>query len=299
MIIDNLINLVINKLNNFNIYSMEKQFRCPFEIKWEQENSILELEQGSKGDLSVIWEWIKEFTQNEAHTALRIRLSDDFKRYGSNEQLLPELIDISTEAAVKMLELKLKLETHYWSINNIDFNKLHKTSPEESITIRNLIEALNSRELVEDFNSEKIAEYIKWCFEFQIYCTWNTKPICIDDAIWLVENVESMRVLTIAYWWTVSFDLYWELQKHSQSDNLKEDGSFGFFTTPFYPESFWRYSNDINLVMTRVRDLNNLPDRVIRKIILSSNTILKENWVDIKNVETDTHSPGLWIPEYK
>ena len=278
---------------------MKKEFRCPFQIKWEQEKSILELQQESKDDLSIIWEWIKEFTRNEAHTALRIKLSDDFKECGSNKELLPELIDISTEAAIKVLELRLELKWLYWSISNIDFKELHKIDPDKTFIAMNLIKDLIDKTWVDHLNVENLAQYIRKGFNSQLEYQWFITSFWIEDNDWPLKNFDDRRVLTIWYGWTISFDLYKKSVKKSQGLNATEDDSFWIFTTPFYPEAFWRYSKDIALVITRVNDFCKLPNRMRDKIVFSSNTVLQEHWVDIQDVETDLQSWGLWLPPYK
>ena len=73
---------------------------------------------------------------------------------------------------------------------------------------------------------------------------------------------------------------------------------FGIVTNPFYPKSFGRYTDDIQIVMSRMKDFTVLSSEQRRKVREKCNSVYKAHGVKINDVEEDKQPDGVWIPEY-
>ncbi len=72
---------------------------------------------------------------------------------------------------------------------------------------------------------------------------------------------------------------------------------FGIVTCPLYPEAFGRYSEDVTVVMSRMKDFINLQSEDRRKIRYKFNSIYQNHGVKIEDLFEDKQPNGLWIPE--
>ena len=73
---------------------------------------------------------------------------------------------------------------------------------------------------------------------------------------------------------------------------------FGIVTCPLYPEKFGRYSDNVTITLSRMKDFTALPSEQRRKIRHDCNSIYQAHGVRIENLEEDKQPDGVWIPEY-
>lgn len=94
------------------------------------------------------------------------------------------------------------------------------------------------------------------------------------------------------------------IQVHAEdyAEVVGEDGlyrnCFGIVTCPLYPEPFGRYSNDVCVVMSRMKDFTNMSSVDRRKVRRACNMVYRDHGVVITDLEEDKQPEGLWIPQY-
>lgn len=72
---------------------------------------------------------------------------------------------------------------------------------------------------------------------------------------------------------------------------------FSIVRCPLYPKTFGRYSEDLQIVLSREADFTSLPTEVRRKIRFDSNAELQRHGVKINELTEDKQPDGLWIPD--
>lgn len=88
--------------------------------------------------------------------------------------------------------------------------------------------------------------------------------------------------------------IYGERSKATQNRNC-----FAIVKNPFYPKEFGRYSERVEIFMTRELDFVSLSSEVRKKIRSTSNKVLMQHGIAIKDPEDDKpEGGGLWIPKY-
>ena len=68
---------------------------------------------------------------------------------------------------------------------------------------------------------------------------------------------------------------------------------------PLYPEEFGRYSEHVEIVVSREADIAALNSKTRKGIRARSNRILRQHGVAIGSLELDKQNTGVWIPRYR
>jgi hypothetical protein len=90
-----------------------------------------------------------------------------------------------------------------------------------------------------------------------------------------------------------------ENKVEQKRDSTINRNCFIFFTLPFYPKVFGRYSSKIKIVVTRKADLISIPSHVFDEIRDWNTHVLSEHNVKMVLPEIYSPSEGIWDPEYE
>ncbi len=275
-------------------------FKCPFEIKGEKEGTIVQvsLVGDSQTRFSLIKKGFETFHSDTNFIALKFLLpSTLLSQCSSNEELKPLLLPYQTEIVAGEMDYRLAPMLPY-QLREIDREAFLKMLPSmqygQKARLQIALELAGiARGLDIDLNS--VSDLSNWMFvvfsglilegaenpNFTIMFETDTKEIV---SLALISSGNSIFIT----------DRYPSVTDASSNKNC-----FTVVKTPFYPKGFGRYSENVELVLTREAHFASVPLESRQKIRAASNTVLKQGGVVISDVFEDKQPDGLWIPLMK
>ncbi len=270
----------------------DKQFRCPFQIKGEKEGTIVEIHLTEEPETreQLIAAAFKYFHETPNTLALRFHLPESLKaNCSSNEELKVMILPYQAEILAGELEYRLDPFLPYQMRKHTkeELKPVFKKELYKFATAHTLSELLKKLEFPLN-NTADIASWVLSCmFGGVLEGKRNTHLFIADD--------EGNNLLTIA---PGSIHFYPENYEEYTGPGKANRNCFGVVMSPFYPEAFGRYSDDIQIVMSRMKDFTALPSEQRRKIREKSNQIYRDHGVRIDDIEEDKQPEGVWIPDY-
>ncbi len=260
---------------------MWKEFRCPFEKLWEEKGTNIHLSLDENSNNEIEWA-IKKFVENKKDdmSSLIIKLPQDIiKNCSSNEDLIEPLFEHQVYIMSKILERALYPFLQYQKIwyKRIWWNlKIQIKKRPELARVANEL-------------TKKIGKVS--CFD-DLYTFLNQDMSSGDYS----KNVLNSPVYTLKnLLWDVIIELWlWSLR----FNELPLDTSIDFFwiiRTPFYDKRIWRYSENLEMVITRSKDFFDLPEHVRQKIRTDSNTIINKCGINVEDITDGMQPAGLWL----
>lgn len=86
---------------------------------------------------------------------------------------------------------------------------------------------------------------------------------------------------------------------YSLKDGKANRNCFHIVKAPFYPSDFGRWSEDVEIVLSREADINALSAETRKKVRTQANRVHKRHGVSIRSVAQDKQETGVWIPDFK
>ncbi len=288
------------------------KFRCPFEVQWEKDRSILELNIESEKDIWVLSEAVKEFTSNTALSAVKIIMPDTLTRIESwIEWLRVQLIPYATELAVATIENLLHPFLPYqmqdWGRNELEkwnnppevFHSLAISEPEKTKTSTVIIWVLEESLWTDRVSREDLKELIWETFTLALDLGSKFPAIQFQDRLFnqATDALENVTLLNVRFLWGADFSAYHLSQNRRDEGTYKDNDIFWFVTSPYYSDITGRYSDKVTIVMTRSKDFQWISEKQTIWIRRKANTALINGWYDIWDIDKFSLSAGLWVPE--
>ena len=268
------------------------QFRCPFEVKGREDNTIIEVSLG-EDKKQRLDRMVAAFVQFHS------RLESPAIRFVLPSSVLATCKDIR---ALKMGILPYQAEL---LAAEIDFR------------IRPLISYHLTTEWAHSFveeaksDTKKIAAATVLLGKLKELGIQRPMSI-IDQAMWIetlfrVEMHKGLANPTEDMSVTVTdkpvpvirlqpSSVMFYLDREHPKDRATNKNCFSIVKCPFYPIGFGRYSEEVEIVVSREADFANLADELRKTIRVRANTVLRKHGVQIGNLESDVQPLGLWIP---
>lgn len=267
-------------------------FRCPFEIKGERDGKIIHVHLSDNyAGWNLINEAFKRLHSDRSIVSIKFHLPDSLlKRCSSLEDLRIFIVPFQAEILAAELDYRLYPFLPYQRKMFEDKEELRSIFEKEQYKFGGahfLTKAVESCSMqVESVYDLK--EWIITLTTYQLLRGVYNPSIHIDDGsgnVYLSINLGS-----------VTF--------HPEDfESIVGEGNdcrncFGIVTSPFYPKPFGRYSEDVTVVMSRMKDFTALSSEDRRKVRYKSNSVYANHGVKIDDLYEDKQPDGLWIPEY-
>lgn len=270
---------------------MTKISRCPFEIKGEADGSIIHLyfNEDKVTRLSLIRMAFQKFHSDKTNLSMKFHLPRSLMDgVLSLEELKTKILPYQIEILSCEIEYRLFpfLPYQISQISTGELEEMAKSMAYKFFTAYNFSKAIKSCG-IEVTGFEKVEEWITIIMHQVIEQGARNPEITIIDEY-------KQKLLTIRL---DSIGFYPEDYIEYVGEGNDRRNCFGIVTCPLYPENFWRYSKDVIIVLSRMKDFTDLSSEQRRKIREKCNSIYLEAGVDIQDILEDKQPNGLWIPE--
>lgn len=289
-------------------------FRCPFDIAAtnEQSDVIVRVEQES--DIWKIAQWVSTFLWDINKTALRVVLPKELNALsGWNIELKRELLPYATELSAASIEYELFPFLSYQMLQYAAtlrwkgkdpisaLQQLEFLKPEWNI-VAEAVDASVSALLRRPIESqENLRTFIREAYSEILEHDISMNPtVTIHDRNpeSPLGNVPDKSVLRFQYAGSMEYLLFWKSEWLIRQNREHDAHTFTIVTTPYYEEEWGRYSEEVTLVMTRMKDFLRIPEMARKRIRWDSNTVLQASGIPIMNLQQDMQPGWLRIPEH-
>ena len=269
-------------------------FRCPFEIKGENEGTIIEvtLDDNCATRMHAITKGLELFHERPESPGLKFILPDSLRQgINSNEELKVAILPYQIEIVGTELAYRLNpfLSFQRKGIDKEQLRPIFEKAPYKFAAAHRLEEIMGQFGFTAVNGPEDVVTWIGTVMN-------DVRSKGVKDPM-LKINTEMegqvMELITITPGQVVLHP-----EQHPVSGKQNQN-CFGLVKSPFYPKEFGRYSDRVEVVMSRESDFASLPPEVRKKIRRDSNKVLQDHGVDIVDLESDKQGDGVWIPEYK
>lgn len=270
---------------------MTKHSRCPFEIKGEADGSIIHLhfDENKESRLALIRAAFAKFHTNNSHISMKFHLpASVMDGVSSLGDLKSNIFMYQMEIVACEVEYRLFpfLPYQILQFETQDFQRMANETQYKFFTAYYFAQAAASCEFtLKDF--ESLESWITFVMNMAIR---NGAKIPSVD----IKGHENETLLRIS---SDSIAFYPEDYVEYVGEGNDRRNCFGIVTCPLYPENFWRYSENVVIVLSRMKDFTNLSSEQRRKIREKCNSIYLDGGVDIQDILEDKQPSGLWIPD--
>jgi len=272
-----------------------QQFRCPFEKKGREEGAILEVALGGEKEerLAAIVGAFIAFHATPTKMGISFKMPKGaFKDCISTKMLREAIVPYQAELIAGELEYRLNpFLSHQWKgRTQEEVLKFATLLPVQFAASVGLMDALRFGGVPQP---KGLTELATW-FEVMLGETMKTslhtpqlKMFAEDDA------GEKHTVLTIS-----PSSVVVHAERRHLNDPASNKNCFGVVKGPFYPKAFGRYSEDVEIVVSREADFGALSSETRRMIRHRSNEVLQAHGVHIPDLDETKQETGVWVPEY-
>jgi len=275
-------------------------FRCPYEEKGHQDDTIVTVMLSTERSerLTQITTAFKRFYERTDLIGIRFCLPPSlWQDVRSLPALADYLLPIQCEIVAGECEVRLAPFLPY------QFGKVTKEESDAALDKRRhalwiayaLAEAFESTEERFPADADDLATWIQRRVED------NRKAGLYSPHIGIVGPIES-TLATAPKFHLLTLTIHGVTFPHerlSPENATKNQNTFSVVKAPFYPKKFGRYSEMVEVVVTREAHFAALPPDVRKKIRIRSNETLRRSGVRVKDLAEDKQELGVWIPEYR
>lgn len=275
-----------------------KKFECPFEGQGKKENRLLRIPLSENRDerLQQLRDGFAEFHKDKRQLGLIFTLPNELlARCASNLELKHKILPYQTEAVAADLDLRLH---PFWPYQLVRFDKN---------AIRNRLRMRLGKDetnilIVQELCLMMAAKGRFPCSSADIADWLESEHLIARDQVGGLNSMIRVSLTDINGKRHPMLNItphtaIFETDRDHPTDPVKNRNCFGIVRSPFYPESFGRYSPNIEMVYTREADFTHLPEAVRRKITSDSNRMIQEEGIPIGDLETDKQGGGVWAHE--
>ncbi len=275
------------------------QFRCPFEMKGREDKSIIEVTLGP--DQEDRLQQIKVATE-QFHT--------DLTRVAMSFKLDPSLWGATRDLGSLrecLVPFQSEIVAMDWDYRLYPFLPYHRETADMAVARATFAmspmrlweaQAIAHGVHVTHGKPEGPADLARWIAT----CMGEAQKQHAQGATMAVFGPIGSTDFTDPLYHLVSYGLGQSILLSERMDvsNPKSNrNTFSIVKCPFYPREFGRYSEDVEIVVTREADINKLSGQTRQSIRLLSNQVLQNGGVRIKNPADDKQELGVWIPKTK
>ncbi len=267
-------------------------FRCPFEVRGIQDGTIMRVPlTGSRPErISIAKEAFSAFFSKPECPGLIFELPKGLlEGISSNEALRPLILPYQVDVSSASLELRLDPFLPYQAhvITALGKERATKLYGDQAWKFRYadlLMSSMTQSGFSLPTSGSDISAFLE-SFMSEAFKEGLPNPTAhISDT---------QPGLQISPGIVLLFD-----ERGKDIGDLRNRNCFSIVRTPLYPKSFGRWSEGIEIVMSRESDFAVLSPEARRRIRTASNTVLRWHGIDIKDLAEDkTEHEGLWIPE--
>lgn len=267
-------------------------FRCPFQIKAEANGSIISIDlvDNRQARMSLIKEAFRQFHASTTFVGLKFVVPQKVLETASSIEIL-RLAIVPYQSEILAMEAESRLSPFLTyqrgTMSKEELFTLFEKQPEH-FAIAHLLEAsMKDCHFTLPTQAGDIAEWIA----FIVLTLIAAKK---EDAGINLIHQSNEGPIPLASFGAGGFILTYEQRFKGDPKNNKN--CFSIVRTPFYPKEFGRYSDKVEIWLTREADFTGIPSEQRRKIRRLSNEVLHHYGVLIQNPEEDKQPGGLWIP---
>jgi len=290
------------------------QFKCPFEVKWNNEDSIIHTQVESENELSKITDWVNKFLSDTSASALKIILPNELNFLkGWNEELHSLLLPYVAESTAATIEHQLypffPHQINDFIKENSDLSNEEIAEKYEEICMNNwelglvysTIQSNITQLLSTDISTQSLRTYLNQKFTQALkQSNKNSQIVLCDNTLLWALPPKDRAVLVANYSWDVAFPVFKHSQKYQESWTIYDKDTFAFTTTPYYPENIGRYSDKTTLVVTKYKDIGKVSREQRKKIRDTANAEYVKAGMMTYEEAKDFETPNwLWLPDSK
>lgn len=268
----------------------ETIFRCPFEEQGIKTKTILNvtLPLDPEERLSRMCAAVQSFRSEHSWIAVRLTLPETVMAdCDSHVVLKGRIVPYQVECLAAMMDSGLYpfLQHHprherwlAWFDKTLRFRKL------AAIDLRNALSGFGPRSL----NSRRdFVDALSAMFE-------DRAKVCRHPSFALgSEYIRNAKLYTIQFDLSAFGIIVDPLRVEDTEVN---DTLFTVVKSPLYPQAFGRYSERVEIVITRDVDVARLPNEVRQKLRRQANEVHKAHGVHVCDLDFDYAPTGYWIP---
>jgi len=253
---------------------MEQMFRCPFEVKGIEEETIIvhELPEAQEQRFELLRRVLERFHRNHRWSAVRLVLPHSvWGACRSNQDLKPVILPYQAEVIAALLDDQLfpLLPHHDEARHTLEGLGLRLPfSDRESKLLRKFFGDRTFR-TVKDL-STYLAELFKDGKAYELRGRKSDGPF----GPYVLLSLGTVQI---------------------GEDPLKN--IFTIVKSPFYPYALGRYSERVEIVLTRHHDIDRLSESTKLRIRVQANQVCAAHGIPILDESIDQQTAGLWIPE--
>lgn len=267
-------------------------FRCPFQIKGEKNGTIIEIvfNEDAETRLKLISLAFKKFHEDISIISIRFTLpSSLLERCSTLLQLKAEIVPYQAEILAAEIDYRLDPFMPY-QITQYSKEVLQPIfeKTQYKFATANLVSKVIGGH---GFSLKNMSDVAMWLQVMMLHAMMHG----VKNPHFYFDDDKALRYLTIA---PGSIIFHPEDYEEITGPGKNNRNCFGVVLNPFYPKEFGRYSETIQIVISRMSDFTSLPVEQRRKIRYKCNLVYQQHGVKIDNLEEDKQPEGVWIPEY-
>lgn len=264
----------------------EQSFRCPFEIIGNRKKTIINiiLSESREQRFKAVKEAFIKFHHTPSSPGIRFILPKIvLDQCSSIKDLKMIILPYQTEVIAAELDYRLYpfLSYHLGTVSNFDHTKvLNKDTY--------LFDA--ARILNQGARFTNVFHIANWLYE--LISTTIIEGGARNPTFKIRDSAKDIDLITISPGYMM---IHYEQVAFT---DFRNKNCFSLVKTPFYPQALGRYSENVEIVLSREHDFTSLSKEVRQKIREASNKVLRKSGIPINNLKEDKpEGEGLWIPE--
>jgi hypothetical protein len=278
---------------------MQATFRCPFEMKGEADGTIRRVLLGTDRNerLVLMRDAFQEFSSDLNRPAIRFCLSPAlWQECTTLRALKKRILSFQVEVLGAELEFRLTpfLPPQIAMVGREECERVKELDPIRLSVASALSETINLSGSYPQ-SAADIADWIET--EMRSARDKGTKDpdLTVFGPTLIRGKGPSVALLQInASSASVLSDRIYEPENPHRNRN-----TFSIVKAPFYPKPFGRYSDGVEIVVSREADFAALSQDIRLRIRRQSNLVLRSKGVKIKDLDEDKQPLGVWIPKMR
>lgn len=276
--------------------TVDQVFRCPFELKGVEKGTIVvrRLSEDLDERLLQIRSGLDEFCTRPESPGLRLVLPPSLlARTATIRQLYTKVLPYQAEAIAVEMDRRFYPLLPY-QLRTYTQDQVHRRFKDEMLTLRcaaALADFMSKAPVPIPNSVMSLAGWVNLMLATIRNIKGKHGSINVGDSVAVGNNIVVQDLLLIKH---AGLTIPLEQYLGRGNSNL-----FNIVKAPFYKKSWGRYSEDIEIVISREADIDALAPKVREQIRVRSNRVLRAGGVPIRSLKEDKQSTGVWVPEEK
>jgi hypothetical protein len=268
-------------------------FRCPFEAQGQQEDTIVKvnLSEDKEDRLVAMAAAFLQFYCRDECVAIRFTLPPSILGCSTFQELKKALLPYQSEVHAALLDYRLRPLLAYDLHNPASqlFTESAKADKKRLAAASVLLAKVKELGIRTPKNMLEQAMWIETHFRLWMHRGLDNP----GENMELKVGNQTFNILTME-----PASIRFHLDREFPDDPKTNKNCFSIVKCPLYPREFGRFSEDVEIVISREADFAPLNHEFRKRIRVRSNTVLRAHGVHIRSLEDDIQPIGLWIPEF-